>query len=233
MKNINYSFLWAFVVLFVAASLTLDAKAQIHNNNAGASGSVPRAQAVSPPSAVPVGQAAAPPAGFADNNGSAVPLRAGDVIYVRIAGVPMAETQFFTGTYTVDPEGYVNMPYIGNVKAAGLLQNELQDLMQKTYKERGIYTNPSIMINFPGVSRFVNVEGDVRRPNRIGFTPDMTLMSALIAAGGLTDFADQKKIQLIRDGKSQFYDIRKIRRNPTLDVPVKPGDMIFVPRSFF
>jgi protein involved in polysaccharide export with SLBB domain len=164
---------------------------------------------------------------------SGVPLRAGDVINIRIAGVPMSETQFFSGNYTVDPQGFINLPYIGNIKAAGLLQHELQDLAERTYKERGIYTNPSIMINFPGVARFVNVEGDVRRPSRVGYTPDMTLMSAIIAAGGLTDFADLRKVQVIRDGKSQFHDIRAIRRNPSLDIPVMPGDTIFVPRSFF
>jgi len=175
------------------------------------------------------------PIDAAGNSGgtSGVPLRAGDVINIRIAGVPMSETQFFSGNYTVDPEGFVNMPYIGNIKAAGLLQHELQELVEKTYKERGIYTNPSIMLNFPGVSRFVNVEGDVRRPSRVGYTPDMTLMSALIAAGGLTDYADLRKIQIVRDGQSQIHDIRAIRRQPDLDVPVMPGDTIFVPRSFF
>lgn len=217
-------------------------KAQIYQGEGGYNGGIPMAPAVPASSGgVPVAAPVAPGgggvetamAGFDGANGSAVPLRAGDVIFVRIAGVPMEETRFFTGTYTVDPKGYVNMPYIGNVKAAGLLQHELQVLMQKTYKERGIYTNPSIMINFPGVSRFVNVEGEVRRSARVPFTPDMTLTTAIIAAGGLNDFADKKKIQLIRDGESKFYDIRKIRRNPKLDVPVKPGDTIFVPRSFF
>ncbi|MEO5755011.1 MAG: SLBB domain-containing protein [Chthoniobacterales bacterium] len=82
-------------------------------------------------------------------------------------------------------------------------------------------------------TRFVNIGGAVRSPNRIPFTEDMTLLTAISAAGGFNDFADQKRVRLLRGSEAKVYDVRQFRREPALDPKLQPGDKIEVPQSFF
>lgn len=160
-------------------------------------------------------------------------LRAGDRVEIRLGGVPSEDTGTVSGSYTIDPEGYINLPHIGKVRAAGLEQHDLQQTIENRYKSEQIYTRPTVTINQQMGDRFVNVDGEVRSRQRVSFTPDMTLMTAINAAGGLSEYADQKRVQLTRDGQAQTIDIRQIRRGAQEDIPVIPGDAIFVPRSFW
>ena len=82
-------------------------------------------------------------------------------------------------------------------------------------------------------SRFVNVGGAVRTPSRVPFTEDMTLLTAINAAGGFNDFADQKRVRLLRGNEAKIYDVRQFRRDPSQDVKLRPGDRVEVPQSFF
>jgi polysaccharide export outer membrane protein len=160
-------------------------------------------------------------------------LRPGDQIELRLGGVPPEEISAVSSTYRIDPEGFINLPHIGKVRAAGLEQHELQSRIEAEYKLQQIYTRPTVIVNTQTGDRFVNVDGQVRNPMRVPFTPDMTLLSAINAAGGVNEFADLKRVQLSRAGKSELVDIRQIRRDPSKDIPVQPGDTIFVPRSFW
>jgi protein involved in polysaccharide export with SLBB domain len=160
-------------------------------------------------------------------------LRAGDKVEIRLGGVPTEEIMAVSAVYTIDAEGFINLPHIGKIKAAGLQQHQLQQNIENRYRSEEIYTRPTITINQQMGERFVNVDGEVRVRTRVPYTPDMTLLSAINAAGGVNEFADQKRVQLSRDGNSEVYDLRRLRRDPNLDVKVQPGDNIFVPRSFW
>lgn len=61
----------------------------------------------------------------------------------------------------------------------------------------------------------------------------MTLLAAINAAGGFNDFADQKRVRLLRGKEAKVYDVRQFRRNPGLDPRLQPGDGVEVPQSFF
>lgn len=160
------------------------------------------------------------------------PLRVGDTIDIRLSGVPADESAMFNAPYVIDDKGMINLPYIDQVKVAGLLPNEIQETIQNRLVEQKIYTHPTITI-LQNVPRFIDVAGEVKAPQRVSFTADMTLTSALNAAGWFTDFANQGKIRLIRDGKTTIYNMKEIRNDPTLDPKLLPGDKIQVPQSIF
>jgi len=160
-------------------------------------------------------------------------FRVGDTIELRIGGVPAEETQLVTGAYTVDGEGYINLPHVGKVRALGLTQAALQRAVESAYRGGQIYTNPTITVTVPTVARFVNVSGDVRQPRRVEYTSDLTVLGAITAAGGFTDYADQRKVRLLRGGRAQIVDIRAVRSNPAMDIRLLPGDHIEVPQSFW
>jgi protein involved in polysaccharide export with SLBB domain len=160
-------------------------------------------------------------------------LRVGDPVELRIGGVPAEEQQQVNNTYTVDASGSVNLPYINKVHAEGLTPAELSQSIENNYRVSRIFTNPTITILMQPTARFVTVGGAVRTPMRVPFTEDMTLLTAINAAGGFNDFADQKKVRLLRGSTAKMFDIRQFRRDPSLDVRLQPGDRVEVPQSFF
>ena len=160
-------------------------------------------------------------------------LRVGDPIELRIGGIPNEEQVQVNNIYTVDANGSVNLPYINKLKAEGLTPAQLARSIEEAYRANKIYTNPNITILMQPTSRYVNVGGSVRQPMRVPFTEDMTLLASINAAGGFNDFADQKRVRLLRGNDVKVYDVRQFRRDPSLDVRLQPGDRVEVPQTFF
>ena len=160
-------------------------------------------------------------------------LRVGDPVELKVGGVPAEEQLQLNNTYTVDATGSINVPYINKIKAEGLTPALLARSIEETYRAEKIFTNPNITILMQPSARFVNVGGSVRTPMRVPFTEDMTLLAAVSAAGGFNDFADQKRVRLLRGNEVKIYDVRQFRRDPSQDVKLQPGDRVEVPQTFF
>ena len=155
------------------------------------------------------------------------PLRPGDTVEIRIAGVPAEEISAFSAQYPIDDAGMINLPYINEIKAAGLQPGALQTAIENKLKSDGIYTQPTVTVIPPVGARFVSVGGQVRSPGRVPYTPDLTLNGALNAAGGASDFAGDK-IRLTRSGKATVYSRKQLSRDPGADPKTQPGDQIEV-----
>lgn len=160
-------------------------------------------------------------------------LRVGDPVELKISGVPAEEQAQVNNMYTVDADGSVNLPYISRLKAEGLTPSQLAASIENNYRSGKVFTHPTITIVMAPTARFVNVGGAVRTPSRVPFTEDMTLLTAINAAGGFNDFADQKRVRLLRGNDAKIYDVRQFRRDPSRDVRLQPGDKIEIPQSFF
>jgi polysaccharide export outer membrane protein len=161
-----------------------------------------------------------------------VALRSGDQLSIRLAGVPSEDINQVSGAYTVDGGGNINLPYIGKIHAAGLRQADVQNSIENAYKAKGIYSSPIVTVSVQ-FDRLVDLEGDVRSPQRVRYTPDLTLLGAISAAGGFTDYADQTKVSILRNGSRTFVNVKKVRQNVEADPALQPGDKISVPRSFW
>jgi protein involved in polysaccharide export with SLBB domain len=101
-------------------------------------------------------------------------LRPGDTIELKIGGVPAADITAVTGAYMIDGQGFVNMPNLGKVKIGGLTTGAAQGAIESGYRSHDIYTNPTIIITMQAQSRWVNVGGEVKAPQRVPYTPDLT-----------------------------------------------------------
>jgi polysaccharide export outer membrane protein len=163
---------------------------------------------------------------------SEVALHSGDILNVRLAGVPAEDISQVSGFYTIDGSGDINIPYIGKIHAAGLKQAEVQNSIETTFKTKDIYSSPIVSVSVQ-FDRFVDVEGDVRSPQRVKYTSDLTVLGAITACGGFTDYADQGKVTISRNGSRTFVNVKKVRQNIEKDPSVEPGDKISVPRSFW
>lgn len=158
-------------------------------------------------------------------------LRPSDTIQLKIGGVPANDVKAVTGEYVIDGQGYINLPNLGRIKIDGLTLSAAQTVIETGYRSRDIYTRPTIMITVGTVHHWVNVDGAVRTPQRITYKPDLTLLATINAAGGFSSSADQQKVRLIRADEVMIIDTKKIRANPSLDIPVGPGDRIEVPQE--
>ncbi len=170
-----------------------------------------------------------PPAAHAQQEAR---LRVGDVILIRLSGVPADETAMF-GEMRLADDGTINLPWIGRIQAAGMTASQLQRSIEERYVSEQIYSNPTVIITGQDAARFVNVGGAVRAPQRVSWTPDMTLLTAINAAGGFNDFANQKRVRLLRSGQASTHNVAEFRADPSRDIPVQPGDTIEVPQKLF
>jgi protein involved in polysaccharide export with SLBB domain len=171
--------------------------------------------------------------GFAASAVAQATLRVGDPLDIKIGGVPADEQQQINNIYGIDTNGSINLPYINKVRAEGLTPAQLARSIEEIYRANKIFTNPNITIVMQPMARFVNVGGAVRQPMRVPFTEDITLLAAINGAGGFNDFADQKHVRLLRGNEVKMYDVRQLRKDPSKDVKLKPGDRVEVPQSFF
>ena len=80
----------------------------------------------------------------------------------------------------------------------------------------------------------VYVTGEVLYPGRITWKPGLTLGKAIALAGGFTDFADQRRLEIHSlNGTVDEYDYHQAMSARTNNPALKRGDVVFVPRKFF
>jgi len=116
------------------------------------------------------------------------------------------------------------------VKAAGKTPLQLQRELQQQYDR--FYRNLTVTVSTE--LRYFYVAGDVRGPNRYTYPGETTVLSAIATAGGFTDFANRRRVQLTRaNGQKIRVDCIKALQNNALDLPVYPGDKIEVVRRRF
>ena len=161
---------------------------------------------------------------------SGAQLRAGDVFDLRLCGVPQEYAAEFVLQYAIDEEGLVHVPLIGEMQAAGLRPAQLERAMEARFTAAHIFTRPVVLINVSPINRHVSVSGGVRSPQRLQWSPDVTLSSAIGDCGGFTDFAHGNKISLVRDRKIVgVYRLRDLQKEPARDPKLLPGDQVIVP----
>lgn len=159
-------------------------------------------------------------------------IQPGRAIIITISGVPTEEKARFDLNYPVSESGMINMPLIGQVKAAGLRADQLQAVLQQRYKSAGIYTQPTFQVidSTAGkiVEQLVVVGGQVRRTGPVPYNRNMTLYQAIQNAGGPTEFGSMKRVKLLRAGKQKQYDLTKLEY---MQIPLEPDDTIEVPQK--
>ena len=158
-------------------------------------------------------------------------LRVGDVVDIRLSGVPSEEIGTFGTTQAIDDGGMINLSYIGKVKIIGMDSSAVQQMIETKLKEQKIYTNPTVTVTPQSGTRLVNITGEVKSAGRLPYTADLTVMNAIGGTGGFTDFADKKHVKLTRNGKVEVINTMEISKDPSKDRPVLPGDQIFVPQA--
>lgn len=145
-------------------------------------------------------------------------------------------------TVPVRPDGMISVPLIGDVLAGGRtppeVAKDIQDKLSAYVRDPQVAVILTQLRSHEYLSR-VRVTGAVRQPVSVPFRPGMTVLDAVLAAGGLTEFAAPDRSELHRKSGegAKAYEIKLDRilnrGDLTTNYPVAPGDVITVPERTF
>lgn len=173
--------------------------------------------------------AALPAPGRADLTAADRPSLIGplDTIQVDIFNVPELSREM-----QVDASGRISMPLAGTIDARGKTAAELADAVEAALRGRYV-RNPEATVNIrSSVSQVVTIDGQVVEPGLYPVTNQMTLMRAIASAKGLSEFARQDDVVILRtvDGRklAGLYNMEAIRRGTYDDPAVYANDVIVV-----
>ena len=146
-----------------------------------------------------------------------------------------------TTSTPVRPDGMISLPLIHDIRAAGKTPTQLALDIQRRLKK---YINDpivTVMVNsFVGLySEQIRVVGEAVKPQAIPYRKGMTALDAMIAVGGLTQFADGDRATLVRtsgrEQKSYRLHLDELLHDGDMsaNVPLQPGDVITIPQTYF
>jgi len=155
-------------------------------------------------------------------------IGASDMIAVTVFKEPT-----LSGTLLVRPDGMISMPLLGDVKASGKTPLELADEIATKLKKFVQDPNVTVVLN-QNNSKIVYLMGEVGKTGPVNMTPGMTLLQAVATAGGLTQYANAKKMYILRNsgGKQEKIPVQyrqALKGDSSLNLILNPGDTIVVP----
>jgi polysaccharide export outer membrane protein len=183
------------------------------------------------PAGKPAQVAAPAPAGLASAAGAASDsyvIGASDVLTITVWKEPT-----LSGSLLVRPDGMISVPLLGDVQASGMTPLQLAD--QISTKLKKYIQDPNVSVVLTQInSKKVYLLGEVAKKGPMEMTPGMTLLEAISSAGGLTDYANTKKMYILRDdaGKHEKIPVHykeALKGNSELNLVLKSGDTIVVP----
>ncbi|MFB3894797.1 MAG: polysaccharide biosynthesis/export family protein [bacterium] len=134
-------------------------------------------------------------------------------------------------TATVGPDGSISMPLVGDVVLKGLTKKEAGDVITAKLKKYVKEPVVTILVTTYG-GRRIRVLGQVTSPGSISFSGQMTLLEAISRAGGPTAAAQLHQCSVFR-GTETVYEVDLYEllynKNMKLDIPLQPGDTVFIP----
>jgi len=131
-----------------------------------------------------------------------------------------------------DSSGQIAFPLIGVVEASGKTPAELAREITSRLRERHV-RDPQVTVNLTeSVNQVVTVDGEVRQPGQYPVVGRMTLVRAIAAARGTTEFSRQNNVLIFRQAGGQhlvgLYNLQAIRRGLYDDPEIYPNDVIVV-----
>ena len=159
-------------------------------------------------------------------------LRAGDVLDLNFPFTPE-----FNQTVTVQPDGYISLRGGGDLHIQDKTVPELSEAVRGAYSK--ILRDPVITVELKDFEKpYFIVGGEVARPGKYDLRGDTTILQAVTMAGDLKAQSRSSQILLFRRASEDLVEVKQIdlkrilrTKNLTEDTYLRPGDMVFVPKT--
>ena len=148
-----------------------------------------------------------------------------------IFNAPASQASSNASGYLVNSDGYIQLPVIGNVKAAGLSKEQLKQSISKTLVDKKLLVDPVVSIRF--LNFRVTVLGEVKSPMVIPVAGEkISLLEAIGFAGDLTIYAKRNNVLVIREENGE-KTIKRLNLNSSelFNSPyyyLKSNDIVYV-----
>jgi protein involved in polysaccharide export with SLBB domain len=148
-------------------------------------------------------------------------LGSGDKIKVTVYG-----EDDLSGEFIIDGSGHIQLPLIGQLKAAGLNTHQFVDEV-RTALQNGYLNDPKINVQVLNYRPFYII-GEVNKPGEYPFESGLTILRAVALAGGYTYRANDDKVYVRRVNEPQ-----ESRMPADSTTRIYPGDIVRVPERIF
>ena len=140
---------------------------------------------------------------------------------------------------SVQPDGFVTLRGVGDLKVQGQTVPELTQTLRTAYGK--ILNAPVISVVLKDFEKpYFVADGQLGKPGKYDLRGDITLTQAIAIAGGFTDASKHSQVLLFRRVNDQWMEakiinVKKMEKagNLTEDPMLHPGDMLFVPKNTF
>lgn len=148
-------------------------------------------------------------------------LSAGDKVHVAVFN-----EDNLSGDFVIGPDGRVALPLAGPVQAAGLTLPQFQQAVTARLKD-GVVQNPSVTVTASDLRPYY-ILGEVNKPGKYSYTPELTVMNAVATAEGFTYRADKATVYVRHAADSGEREMPL-----TSTTAVLPGDTIRINQRYF
>jgi polysaccharide biosynthesis/export protein len=138
-----------------------------------------------------------------------------------------------SSTLPVRPDGKISLPLINDIQAAGYTPMQFAATLTERLKQ--FVTDPVVNVTVMAVnSKRIFLLGEVAHVGPQDISPGMTILQAIASAGGLTPYANKKKIYILRGDPSKpqkipFDYTKAVKKGDMQGITLVPGDTIMVP----
>jgi polysaccharide export outer membrane protein len=149
----------------------------------------------------------------------------GDILNVKIW-----KEADISGTYQVRPDGKITLPLIGDIQAGDLTPLQLTEQLTKALSE--FINKPEVTVAIQAVlSKKFYITGEINRPGAYALIVPITILEALSNSGGFREFANKKKIVIMRGAQRLKFNYNDVIKGKNLDTNIflQDGDHIYVP----
>lgn len=129
----------------------------------------------------------------------------------------------------IGDSGLINYPFLGEIRAAGNSVSQFESLIRGGLIEGEFLIDPAVTVRIVQYRPFY-IDGEVEEPGGYPFEPGLTLRKAVSIAGGFTERAARRGIEILPEGADE--DTEPVQTD-NLDISLNPGDIITVEERFF
>jgi polysaccharide export outer membrane protein len=137
-----------------------------------------------------------------------------------------------SGEFPVRPDGAISIPLLGDVTVAEKTPQQVEEDIARRLVDGQLIRDPHVSVGLTAVhSKKYYIQGEVNKPGSYDLVVPTTIMEGLVNAGGFRDFANTRKIRILRGSQEFKFNYNQVShgKNREQNIYLEPGDQIIVP----
>ena len=137
-----------------------------------------------------------------------------------------------SGDFQVRPDGAISIPLLGDIMVGDKTPQQVEADITKRLIDGQLIRDPHVTVGLSAVhSKKYYIQGEVNKPGSYELVVPTTIMEGLVNAGGFRDFANTRKIRILRGNQEFKFNYNQVShgKNREQNIYLEPGDQIIVP----